>query len=166
MHDLKNCEQCSASFTPSYKPQRFCSKACSNKGVHRRVKKEAVCSFEGCNNIVDYYTHIYCRACINEKRHLKSKWNGRLVHEVSIEEYCKRKGANKFDSIRAHARASIKRSNVPLVCEQCGWDHHVEVCHIKAIASFAPTTPVSVVNEISNLKLLCPNCHWLFDHQK
>ena len=49
-------------------------------------------------------------------------------------------------------------------CEQCGWKHHVEVCHIKSISDFSKDTVVSVINDRSNLKLLCPNCHWLFDH--
>jgi hypothetical protein len=50
------------------------------------------------------------------------------------------------------------------VCKNCGYDRHVEICHIRPINSFPEDTPVAVVNDLSNLVALCPNCHWEFDH--
>jgi len=55
-------------------------------------------------------------------------------------------------------RAGIRQS-----CRVCGYDKHVEVCHIKAIKSFDDSATFSEVNSIHNLVFLCPNCHWEFD---
>ena len=49
-------------------------------------------------------------------------------------------------------------------CELCCYDKHVEVCHIKPIGSFDGNTKISKINSYNNLILLCPNCHWEFDH--
>lgn len=49
------------------------------------------------------------------------------------------------------------------VC-QCGYDKHVEVCHIKAIRDFDLKTKIKDINSKENLVLLCPNCHWEFDN--
>ena len=57
------------------------------------------------------------------------------------------------------ARRDIKNANLPMICKICGYDKHVHVCHIKPIASFSQETKISTVNDISNLVILCPNCH-------
>ena len=160
---LKTCEQCNKEFETKYFRGRFCSRSCSNKTVKRRKKKESVCRFESCNNIVDFYTDSYCRECKDMGRQYMKSTNGKLLNEVTLEEYCPRKGANAYDNIRANARKLVK-DELANGCEQCGWKHHVEVCHIKSISDFSKDTVVSVINDRSNLKLLCPNCHWLFDH--
>jgi hypothetical protein len=162
----KCCEGCKTNFLTKWHRARFCTVSCSNKFLKRRKKKITICSFESCTNPVDYHMNVFCRECRDLGRHFFPKQKGKILSELTIEEYCSRKGANRFDGIRGHARNTIKRSGRELKCESCGWDHHVEVCHIKAISDYPPTTLVSVVNESSNLKLLCPNCHWLFDNKK
>jgi hypothetical protein len=52
----------------------------------------------------------------------------------------------------------------PYRCTRCGYDKHIEVCHKRRLTSFPLETPISVVNSLSNLVGLCPNCHWEFDH--
>lgn len=49
-------------------------------------------------------------------------------------------------------------------CNVCGYDKHYEVCHIKSIASFKSNTSVSIINDLTNLIALCPNCHWEHDN--
>ena len=51
-------------------------------------------------------------------------------------------------------------------CCKCGYDKHIEICHIRPISDFPPETFLSEVNDISNLIALCPNCHWEHDHAK
>ena len=41
---------------------------------------------------------------------------------------------------------------------------HVELCHIKPIASFKDSALLSEVNSKNNIVQLCPNCHWELDH--
>jgi hypothetical protein len=55
-------------------------------------------------------------------------------------------------------------SAFPYRCVHCGYDRHIDVCHMRSLASFPEDTPISVVNSLDNLIGLCPNCHWEFDH--
>ena len=66
--------------------------------------------------------------------------------------------------IRDNARSAFERANLPRACRNCGYDKHVEICHIRAINSFPDDTPIAVINALDNLVALCPNCHWEFDH--
>lgn len=161
----KECVGCKVLFTSKWLRAQFCSKSCSNKTRPRRTKKIAICDFEGCNNEVDYYTHRFCRTCKDMKRHHMAKRGGKLYSEMTISDFVVRKGANKFDSIRGAAR-TLFRNLENKCCEECGWSHHVEVCHITPICDFDLNTTIDVVNDMSNLRLLCPNCHWLFDNKK
>lgn len=49
-------------------------------------------------------------------------------------------------------------------CQNCGYNKHVEVCHIKPIASYSEDTKLDEINCIDNLVVLCPNCHWELDN--
>ena len=60
---------------------------------------------------------------------------------------------------------SMHRSSVPKYCKNCGYDKHVEVCHIKSISEFDKTSLISEINSLDNLIYLCPNCHWEYDHK-
>jgi predicted restriction endonuclease len=66
--------------------------------------------------------------------------------------------------IRSRARYVYSRSHLPEVCFICGYDKHVEICHVRAINDFPNDTPVAIVNDLANLVALCPNCHWEFDN--
>lgn len=67
--------------------------------------------------------------------------------------------------IRGYARAVwSKFFGETTECEHCDYNHHVEICHINAIASFSVGAYLSEINDINNLAALCPNCHWDFDH--
>lgn len=65
--------------------------------------------------------------------------------------------------IRSHAATVAGRR--PKVCVRCGYNKHAEVCHIQAVSAFAPGTLVREINAPDNLVMLCPNCHWEFDHE-
>lgn len=49
-------------------------------------------------------------------------------------------------------------------CSICGYSHHVEVAHIKAVSEFDDNTLISEINSIDNLIGLCPNHHWEYDN--
>ncbi|MCZ2098085.1 MAG: hypothetical protein LC121_17815, partial [Anaerolineae bacterium] len=67
--------------------------------------------------------------------------------------------------LRTIARNLYDKAGLPHVCANCGYDKHVEICHVKPINSFTDDTPVAVVNALYNLVALCPNCHWELDHR-
>jgi len=46
----------------------------------------------------------------------------------------------------------------------CGYRDHVEACHVQDISSFPPGATLDQINDPSNLRLLCRNHHWEFDH--
>ncbi len=66
-----------------------------------------------------------------------------------------------FAAVRLRARIVMKHIKS---CQRCGYDKHVEVCHIKPISEYDLDTLISVINDPSNLIVLCPNHHWEFDH--
>lgn len=129
------------------------------------------------------YLKSYCKECANnvnkssscdscpcgKKKNKKSK----LCMDCSSEKRCKRKTLKdclhsalhgqsaKFNIIRGRARSKYKHIKK---CESCGYDKHVEVCHIKPISSFSEDALITDINHRSNIKILCPNCHWEFDH--
>lgn len=73
----------------------------------------------------------------------------------------------KFRSvIRKHAHFIFNKHHKHQECKICGYDIHVEVCHIKSVSSFGDDTMISEINSIDNLVGLCPNHHWEFDNGK
>lgn len=101
------------------------------------------------------------KACINCTRSTRIKSNKWTVADAT---YVNHHKSSAFALIRSRARTSVKEELKNPSCESCGYSKHVEVCHIKGIADFPEDTPIYVVNNRSNLKLLCPNCHWELDH--
>lgn len=74
--------------------------------------------------------------------------------------------SNAWSKVRGQARSIIKKLNITQCQhEHCDYDKHVQVCHRRAISDFPLDTPLSVVNAIDNLIVLCPNHHWEFDNQ-
>jgi predicted restriction endonuclease len=69
-------------------------------------------------------------------------------------------------SIRKHAVYVFNNSSKPKVCIRCGYDKHIEVCHIKSVSEFNDETSILEINNINNLMALCPNHHWEFDNLK
>lgn len=80
----------------------------------------------------------------------------------TIKDFITCEGSNKYGRIRAHARqvTSIREKK----CNICGYDKHVETCHVKPICLFDESEFIDVVNSEENLILLCPNCHWERDN--
>lgn len=52
----------------------------------------------------------------------------------------------------------------PMVCAMCGYDLHVDVCHIRDVAAFPPNATLGEANATINLIALDKRCHWEFDH--
>jgi hypothetical protein len=159
-----NCLCCNKALEGKF-TKKYCSRRCAatvnNRAKPKRVKKERPKCRE-CDNRVDHHGVKYCRECINNRRHYAGAGP---VDEQTIEFASRRGGANRYDSIRAHARGVYKDLLAKPNCEKCGYNKHVELCHIKAIATFSKETLVAEVNKRDNIMFLCPNCHWEHDHQ-
>lgn len=109
----------------------------------------------------------YCLDCGVEVKGRRTKCdlhNSNIIKDMTLQDaiYEKHHRSSAYALVRSRARASVKHE--PTVCEKCGYSKHVEVAHIRAIADYPLDTMLSVINERSNLMLLCPNCHWELDH--
>jgi predicted restriction endonuclease len=67
-------------------------------------------------------------------------------------------------TIQRMARTVFKENNPNPSCKICGYNKHVEVAHIKAVAEFSDDTLITTINSIDNLIGLCPNHHWEYDN--
>ena len=66
--------------------------------------------------------------------------------------------------IRKHAQYIYEKNNGSRKCGFCGYDKHIQVCHIKSVSSFNDCDLITDINSKDNLIGLCPNHHWEFDH--
>lgn len=133
----------------------FCSPGCSRKSHNPKPLKKKCLT---CKCLIQKrYTH--CRPCKSKILLEKS------VRPISKMTYKKPKfKSNQYTLIRCAAKHVVKGREKK--CIRCGYDKHVEVCHIKPISSFDPSTSITIVNHPDNLILLCPNCHWEYDQTK
>ena len=125
-------------------------------GVRGKPKPKKLCR---CGKEKDHRSKI-CRDCSNEYRAKLS--NITIDSTIGDKTYTNHKYA-KYGYIRWHARKTYLALGINS-CENCGYSKHIEVSHIKGVASFPPETTIRQVNTIENLIGLCPNCHWEFDH--
>jgi hypothetical protein len=65
--------------------------------------------------------------------------------------------------VRNHCR-SLYRDLTKGNCKVCGYDLHVELCHIKSISSYPLSATVNEINARDNIIPLCPNHHWELDN--
>lgn len=147
-----NCLNCNAETNnPSYCPSS-CAATRNNKLKPKR-KLGMYCCKTCATPVGSGYT--YCKECFKGK-----------VKDLTLEEaiYSKHHKSSAFALVRTRARSVVGERE--RVCKRCGYTKHVEVCHIKPISSFPLNTLLSTVNHPDNLILLCPNCHWEFDHLK
>lgn len=145
-YTMNNCLHCNKETNNP----KFCSRSCSAKEtnkVPKRKAKQRNCS--SCGDLIQS-RRTKCDACLAPK-------------DMSLEQaiYYRHHRSSAFTLVRSRARASVREEEQ--VCESCGYDKHVEVCHIKPIHSFPLETMLSEINRRDNLKILCPNCHWEFD---
>lgn len=156
------CLHCNESILPKHgeklafvKARKFCSHRCS-AGYHhkigaykkrpRKVRKCSSCDKETQYDWLQSTSRKFCRAC----------WKAKLIIFEN-----KSKGDVPRRSIAAHARAVCQEREKQ--CAICGYRHHVEVCHKRAVKDFPETATIAEINSSDNLILLCPNHHWEFD---
>lgn len=136
---------------------KFCSKSCAatyNNKIHKKRQPEHKCKKCSCPIVAGRF---YCKDCSPRKgKHKRS-----LLESIYSTQANK---SNNYSYIRWHARKVFwEQEGVIKKCQNCGYDKHVEVCHIKPISAFEKETLIEEVNSPENLIGLCPNCHWEFD---
>lgn len=174
---LVTCLNCSKEFEKSLSEinrtkNNFCSRSCAasfnNKGKQKNPKKLRVC--KKCNSEYFYKrksnTLTFCDKCFQENKNsniseqLKLLTIGQYRNKISLK-----------DKHPSWISANIRRFNrswnkelTKIPCQKCGYDKHVELCHIKPISDFDDKAILSDVNSPDNILVLCPRCHWEFDN--
>lgn len=148
---------------------KFCSRSCS--GIYINSSSEAMLkarnkpqgSCKLCKKQISM-SRKYCKHCRSA---------GLIIDGLKVcwENITKKQFKQKFKDIhqfnarvRSLAREKYKKNNKNLPCLSCGYNKHIEVCHIKPVKDFSDNISIDEINNIDNLIGLCPNCHWELDH--
>lgn len=161
---MNKCIQCEK----ETKNKKFCSRSCSTTynnllkviGKGKKGVTLAECKTEGCTNKVRKQSRRYCKDC-SKSRFIHQNNPTRL--ELQEKYLLKNHRSSAFSYIRWHARTVVAK-NFRKVCNECGYNKHVELAHIKAIADFNDNDRLEDINHKDNLLFLCPNCHWEYDN--
>lgn len=146
---------------------KYCSRSCSakiNSKLYPKRKTTKLC--KKCNSIVKSYRHNLCE--IHQIEYLQTRFD--YIKKLTLEDYWSKKSLENLHSSskNAHIRG-LARSNFKHLlykpCANCGYNKHVELCHIIPISSFNKNSTIGEVNSLNNLIQLCPNCHWEFDNK-
>ena len=92
---------------------------------------------------------------------IKKDWN--QVTKGELFNYCKNWQSARTQ-IRKIAYKSFEKSNRPYECAICGYNKHIEIAHVKAVADFDDNATITEINDSKNLVGLCPTHHWEFDN--
>lgn len=145
---------------------KFCSRSCSASYTNKikpRRQTTRICARPECNNTVKNHLTSLC------KEHKKEYDSGRTYKNKTLGDYTSKlsvKGKHPswvFANVRQFCRSWNKELTLK-PCANCGYDKHVELCHIKPLNSFTPDTTLEIINAPENVIQLCRNCHWEFDN--
>lgn len=152
-----NCKNCNK---PTQNP-KFCSRSCAatynNRTTPKRTRQVwrcSVCDKPGRKSNSEVFDG--CVSC-----YLKSEdertGNMTLGESLNLTGHLR----SRYNTVRHHGR---KLSRLYDRCQVCDYSVVVQVCHIKPIHTFDLETPLKVINDPSNIAILCPNHHWELDH--
>lgn len=168
---MANCVKCGN----QTKNIKFCSRSCSNAFNNsispKRIKKQRFCI--DCNVTLKWKIKGYlCEKCVDGRLSSFQKVSKLPLDEIrmlTLFDIQKRFGEKSFGRNRnATVRYYANLLNPTLrndfgKCQFCGYNKHVELCHIKDISSFNDDATLEEINGEKNLLVLCPNHHWEFD---
>lgn len=163
----------------------FCNKSCAAKHNNwktpkRRALREKLGQCSVCKSSINlkrapsggFIARKLCDACLAiYKTHKMRVVRDSLESKISFESVTKcelfknRKNWQSANScIRKHARRIYALGNGAKECKVCGYNNHIQVCHIDQVCDFSDETTIAEINALSNLVALCPNHHWELDH--
>ncbi len=150
-----NCNNC-GSLTSNPK---YCTRRCAAISNNKKFPKRTL---EG--------TCLTCKLPVRSKRKYCSSCRPTfMTANVTIGVYRNALSVKgKHPSwLNSHIRGLNRTFNADLTklpCHNCGYSKHVELAHIRGVATFPDETLVSEVNAKSNVIQLCRNCHWELDN--
>ena len=105
----------------------------------------------------------------NIQRKTKQQYEDMTLEELSYLMVVKGKNDTRavYNQVLALNRAwNATLTSDPLTarCQHCSYDKHVELAHLKAVASFPKETKLKDINHPDNVLVLCRNCHYEYDN--
>lgn len=150
---MNNCITCNQ----ETRNPRFCSRSCAAKYNNIKFPKRSMTrTCPKCNSLIPS-GRVYCYNCYDKH---EGSWMRKTIEETRILNSHK---MTLHTIIRQTARRYYFKHH-DNVCKSCGYDKHVEVCHIIPINLFDGSALLGTVNSLDNLIGLCPNCHWELDN--
>lgn len=140
--------------------KHYCSRRCAtitnNTAQARNPAKERIC-YRCDKPFKAERGHPSRKACPECHRHREYLGLLTIAEVEQIGELHEKK--DRYGRIRSHCRLiHAKLADKP--CAKCGYDKHVEICHIRAISDWPKDTLIKIVNAESNVIQLCRNHHW------
>ena len=168
---LVNCCNCNKEFEKSKNallkfPLSFCSQSCAATFTNKtHPKRKLVRTCVKCDKVIANYRTTFCLEHLAEyKMWSKESVKLKTVGEYRNKESVKNKHPSwKHSHVRNLAKTWLKELRT-LPCANCGYDKHVELCHIKGISQFDDNAVIGEINNEENIIQLCPNCHWELDN--
>lgn len=157
------CKHCEKPFSRRYYSHdnsMFCSVSCSNRG---RSSDTPARMCRDCQAVPVQGRRKLCDSCKRIKHGISTR---SIEYEsITLKELRSAYSTSQYHSkIRGASRSEYKRSGRSMSCENCGYDLHVDICHIRGVSDFPDSSTLSEVNDISNLIALDKRCHWEFDN--
>jgi len=162
------CENCGKEHNGSYGSGRFCSTKCS-RGFSTKGKRSLINSLVSetlkrktkVDRIIIKYNYV-CEKCECEFESIKIR-SGKKIHCNN----CKRivvhaKSKEEINTILDLAKTTVVKIlyRAKRKCERCGWNEStLDIHHING-------KKIENCNNLSNLVILCPNCHRLVHTHK
>lgn len=133
---------------------KFCGRSCAtsynNKHKPKRIRKKKYC--KECNVEVSGHK-LYCEDCNERCNKNYVDWS-----KITYGDLKDKRKYQKNSQIRDLARKKYV-SGIEK-CAHCEYDKHVEVHHLREISTFPDEALIAEINDVANIILLCPNCHW------
>lgn len=176
---IKNCLICNTEFyVPKYrfKLSKYCSRKCTSISTIKTFNRDCVIcgnnfTFKACRSDNAKYCSRKCyyKGMLSKGSVVKncpgcnSEFRTSPSHD---KEYCSWKCRTKHFvkplhelSAFSNIRSVMRRRNMITKCEECGYNLHPEILGIHHKDENRDN------NKISNLMVLCPNCHSLKHHK-
>lgn len=141
---------------------KFCSRSCS--ATHSNIKSprrqvEGEC--KSCSEPVSS-SRTYCPSCWSEQTTSGYDWSAVTKGDMKGSGNANYNG--RWPYVRRLSRKAYISSEQSMSCKVCGYDYHVDICHIRDCQDFPDTAFISEINDLSNLVALCKNHHYEFDN--
>ena len=142
--------------------KQFCNKSCFGSYSNRTRKISITCTICGTTHIFSGPRKGFvCKDCkLAEKQEVQDLRDKITKGEIF-------EGAKSWQSARGSIQKDARRKffrSGRKGCEVCGYSNHIEVCYIRPVSDFPLDAPLGEINDLSNLRGLCPNHHWEFDN--